>query len=65
MVTKLNLYMNHGVNEYWIVDPIDKRILVYYLDENDEIQFNLVELDCNVKSKLFKDFEIHTNDLFN
>ena len=64
MVTKLNLYMNHGVKEYWIVDPIDKRILVYYLDENDEIQFNLAELDCHVKSRLFKEFEIHTNDLF-
>lgn len=65
MVTKLNLYMNHGVKEYWIVDPIDERILVYYLDENDDIQFNLVELDCNLKSRLFKNFEVHTNELFN
>lgn len=65
LVTKLNLYMNHGVKEYWIVDPMDKRILVYYIDENDDIQFNLVETGCYVKSKLFKEYVIYTNDLFN
>lgn len=64
MVTKLNLYMNHGVKEYWIVDPIDKRILVYFLDNKDDIQFELVELDNTVKSRLFENYEIHTNDLF-
>ena len=56
--------MNHGVKEYWIVDPIDKRILVYFLDENHDIQFELIGLDCSMKSRLFKNFEIHTNDLF-
>jgi len=64
LVTKLNLYMNHGVKEYWIVDPMDERILVYYLDEKDDIQFELAELGCNLKSKLFKEFEIQTDDLF-
>ena len=28
-LTKLNLYMNAGVREYWIVDPVGKRISVY------------------------------------
>ena len=64
MVTKLNVYMNHGVKEYWIVDPIDKRILIYFLDNHDDIQFELVELDSTVKSRLFENVEIHTNDLF-
>lgn len=64
MVTKLNLYMNHGVKEYWIVDPMNERILIYYLDENDDIQFNLAELGRNVKSRMFKEFEIRTDDLF-
>ena len=29
MFIKLNKYMNAGVREYWIVDPKDKKILVY------------------------------------
>ncbi len=29
---KLNKYMNAGVREYWIVDPYQRRILVYYFD---------------------------------
>lgn len=64
MVTKLNLYMNHGVKEYSIVDPMNERILVYFLDENEDIQFHLAESDSNVKSRLFKEFEINTDDLF-
>ncbi|GGA89861.1 Uma2 family endonuclease [Ornithinibacillus halotolerans] len=64
MVTKLNLYMNFGVKEYWIVDPIDNRIMVYFLDEGMEIQFSLVNLGEVVTSKLFIGFRINTNDLF-
>ena len=32
-VYKLNLYATAGVREYWIVDPSEKRILVYYLEK--------------------------------
>ena len=33
--TKLSLYLDAGVREYWIVDPIKKTILVYHMEEND------------------------------
>jgi len=33
-VRKLNLYMDAGVKEYWIVDPLKKWIYVYHLEEN-------------------------------
>lgn len=33
-VRKLNLYQEFKVKEYWIVNPIDKRILVYVLSDN-------------------------------
>ncbi len=32
-VRKLNLYMDAGVKEYWIVDPLKKWIYVYHLEE--------------------------------
>jgi Uma2 family endonuclease len=28
-VTKKNTYLEFGVNEYWIVDPFEKNIMVY------------------------------------
>lgn len=33
-VRKLNLYMNAGVREYWIVDPMEREIFVYFLEQN-------------------------------
>lgn len=65
MITKLNVYMNFGVKEYWIVDPMENRIMVYFMDEDGEIHFTLVNLGEIASSNLFKEFKINTNDLFN
>ncbi|WP_139906131.1 Uma2 family endonuclease [Clostridium thermarum] len=35
-VKKLNLYNIHKVREYWIVNPMNKTILVYRLDNNSQ-----------------------------
>src|SRR5690625_1172334 len=64
MITKLNLYMNFGVKEYWIVDPMENHIMVYFLDEDLEIQFSLIKEGELAISKLFEKFKINTNDLF-
>ena len=32
-IRKLNLYADAGVREYWIVDPISKKIFVYHLEK--------------------------------
>lgn len=38
-VQKLELYKNSGVREYWIVDPEEERVLVYFFEQNhDSIQ---------------------------
>ena len=34
-IRKLNLYADAGVKEYWIVDPLSKKIFVYYLEQED------------------------------
>lgn len=33
-IYKLNLYAGSGVREYWIVDPLDRSIYVYFLEED-------------------------------
>ncbi len=32
-ITKLNLYKDAGVKEYWIIDPTTSSILVYYMED--------------------------------
>ncbi len=33
-VRKLNLYADAGVREYWIIDPTEKSVLVYFLEQD-------------------------------
>ena len=47
-IRKLNLYADAGVQEYWIVDPRDYKILVYYL-KNEHTE------DFTVKPYTFQD----------
>lgn len=32
MLTKLQLYLEAGVREYWIVDPTEQKLLMYFLE---------------------------------
>ena len=65
LVRKLNLYMEHGVKEYWIIDPMENRILIYSHDENGEIQFDLVNKGDSAISRIFNHFQIETKNIFN
>lgn len=35
LITKLDLYQNNNVREYWIVDPKNEKTLVYFFEKND------------------------------
>lgn len=35
MVIKLNKYMNAGVREYWMIDPVKKTVIVYDFDNEE------------------------------
>src|SRR5699024_5761656 len=65
LVSKLNLYMQYGVKEYWIVNPILNTIMVYALNEKAEYeQKDTVREKGIVTSKVLPDFSVDAEKLF-
>ena len=56
-VHKLNLYMDAGVREYWIVDPRTKSILVYFLEQSD-FQVEKYTFNDKIKTGIYDDLYI-------
>jgi Uma2 family endonuclease len=62
-VRKLNLYLDAGVREYWIVDPRDRKILVYYLKNEHTEDFTVKpytfqdKIKVNIYDDLWIDFQ--------
>ena len=53
--TKLLKYRGAGVREYWIVDPIDSRILIYSFVSG---AFQILPLKSKLRAEIFPDLEI-------
>ncbi len=61
-VKKLNLYMDAGVREYWIVDPLEKTVLVYHLFEGRFI-VHTYTFHNRIKAEIFDDLWIDFKEL--
>lgn len=61
-VRKLNLYLDAGVREYWIVDPIQKSIHVYHLVEE---RFKMISytFQDEIKAGIYDDLCIDFKEL--
>ncbi|KGP74221.1 Uma2 family endonuclease [Pontibacillus yanchengensis] len=65
LVIKLNLYMDYGVKEYWIVNPLLNTIQLYILDEEGNYQQQNVVKDYGVvQSEVIKNFNVQAEELF-
>ena len=64
MVKKLDLYMQTGVKEYWIVDPDKKEVTVYCFEKYDIADHNTYMRDMTVKSKIFSGLEVNLAEIF-
>ena len=53
MNTKLALYVETGVREYWLVDPDRKRVLVYELEKESLDYVTLYTFDDQVPVRIF------------
>lgn len=56
-VRKLNLYLDAGVREYWIVDPRNQKIFVYYF-ENKDVKADAYTFQDKVKVNIYDDLWI-------
>lgn len=64
MVDKLNTYMLSGVQEFWIVDPKKKTVLVYVFKDRAIEEFNSHKLEDTIYSICFKGMTVACKDIF-
>ena len=62
--TKFNLYLEAGVLEYWIVNPIERMVLIYTLKNGEYIGSKPFVEGEILKSSLFPDLKIDVEDIF-
>lgn len=63
-VDKYNLYEKFGVSEYWLVDPANQTVQVYFLEDKKYVLQQFQETEGAVKSKVLEGFEMEMEAVF-
>ena len=64
-IEKMNLYMQFGVKEYWIIYPKSKTVEIFPLSENGTYSEPIIYSKNDVvRSEIFKDFSVSLQELF-
>ncbi|PKQ69791.1 Uma2 family endonuclease [Raineya orbicola] len=63
-VEKKDLYEQFGVKEYWIVEPANKVIEIFTLQNGKYILHQFIAEQGKVQSKLLQGFEVDLKDIF-
>ena len=61
---KLDLYAQHGVREYWIVDPDDRKITVFLRGESRFEVVGICEVEESLHSPTLAEFSIALREIF-
>jgi len=65
MKTKLSLYEQNGVKEYWIISPFEQVIWLYNLTEQGNYNRPLIFSDNDlIQSTVLKGLSLNVNDIF-
>jgi Uma2 family endonuclease len=64
MGIKFDLYEENEVKEYWIVDPTEKTVFIYSLQNNKYIGLKPFIEDDNIKSVLFPELDFKLAEIF-
>lgn len=63
-VTKLDLYLRAGVEEYWILNPISKNAICYRFENKMISNVEGCHYDESIKSQVFEELSIPLKELF-
>ncbi|MBR1744260.1 MAG: Uma2 family endonuclease [Lachnospiraceae bacterium] len=61
-VKKLNLYMDAGVREYWIIDPQEEKIVVYLLEEK-QFKMTTYSFTDTIQVSIYDDLSIDFSEI--
>ena len=61
-VRKINLYLDASVREYWIVNPLNQKILVYCLEESG-FEMDTYTFHDKVKVNIYEDLQIDFQEM--
>lgn len=64
LVKKLDLYMECGVQEYWIVDPAEKIVIIYHFQNRDIKQTAICKPPQTANSFLFDGLSVELERIF-
>lgn len=64
MIDKLNTYRLSKVEEYWIVDPRQKQIMVYHFNETEVGELCTYKVGETLESCVFNDLKVNLSRLF-
>lgn len=65
LIKKMNLYMEFGVKEYWIVSPKNNSVQVFVLEDGLYNEPQMYKETGIVKSVIFDGMELNMEDIFN
>ena len=64
MLKKLDLYMQGGIREYWIINPFKDEAYLYFFEEYDIRDFRAHKGDEIMRSSIFEGLEIPLGQVF-